>query len=187
MQKPMRNHWSLQVFHYFPIWASALFWSSIHLKIYSFLVRIFSEKSMKIRSEINMFCDVNSGPIFALILLHFGRVLGRVWPPLGSILDVLGPWTASWVPLGASWRVLSLLWTTKWQISSIFYWFSSIFHCFWTPISSNFEYFSIVFFIHLDIQLIIFCQGPAVRAQRLNNKQKGYKISELVAFFLIIF
>ena len=46
---------------------------------------------MKIRSEIDIFCDFNSGPIFLRILLHFGRVSGRVWPPLGAILDVLGP------------------------------------------------------------------------------------------------
>ena len=102
---------------------------------------------------------------FAQYWEGFGQGLASI----GSHFGRLGPsWTASWVPLGAARRVLGLLWTTKSQVSSISDRFWSIFHHFWTPIWPKSEHFSIYVGIHLDIYLITFCQGPAVRAQRLN-------------------
>ena len=59
--------------------------------MYQLSVQILIKKPIKNRPEINLFGDRDPEPIFVSILHHFGRVSGGIWPPLGTILDVLGP------------------------------------------------------------------------------------------------
>ena len=46
---------------------------------------------VKNRPKIDILGDRDSEPILVPIFLHFGTILGEIWPPLGAILGVLGP------------------------------------------------------------------------------------------------